>query len=371
MLIRTLIAALSALLFTVSAALLVGSPGVAAAPSWTWPVQGEVLTGYRNGDDPYAGGQHRGVDIAAEQGTPVAAAAGGRVRFAGVAGSSGLTVSVRTADGRYDTSYLHLSSVSVREGEEVSAGDALGAVGVTGRRSVEAPHLHFGVRDAGSRHAYHDPLTFLHPPAARPAPQPPPEPVPVAAPVPVAPAPAPAPAPVRVPAGRRVGAPDRRPVRVPAAPRVRVPAGRRVRVPAGGRAPSSAPVAVGQGAPARVPNLGPAPAGLAHGAGAREGARPGAGASGSAVPSSRGEAAAGPAPGLVASGPGGSPAPARTPAAAGGDGGGSGPDLGWAAACLGLLLAAALLGRPGERQGGGEGAAVRLRALVKPLMGGR
>ena len=50
------------------------------------------------------------------------AAAGGEVRFAGTAGSSGLTVSVRTGDG-FDTSYLHLSSLAVRAGARVSAGE--------------------------------------------------------------------------------------------------------------------------------------------------------------------------------------------------------------------------------------------------------
>src|SRR4051812_31180159 len=78
--------------------------------AWVWPVQGEVITSYRNGDDPYAAGQHRGIDIAAEVGAPVVAATGGEVRFAGTVGSAGLTVSIRTADGHFDTSYLHLSS---------------------------------------------------------------------------------------------------------------------------------------------------------------------------------------------------------------------------------------------------------------------
>ncbi|MDQ3644042.1 MAG: M23 family metallopeptidase, partial [Actinomycetota bacterium] len=203
---------LAALLLTVSVSLLLSSPPVGAVPGWSWPVEGEVLTGYRNGDDPYEGGQHRGIDIAAQAGTPVGAAAAGTVRFAGAAGSSGLTVSVRTSDGTLDTSYLHLSAVAVREGDEVSAGQRLGAVGATGRRSVEAPHLHFGVRDAGSRHAYHDPLSYLPPQAPRAHPEPPRVPVPVTEPVPVPVAPAPVrdPDPVRVPAGRRVRLPAER-----------------------------------------------------------------------------------------------------------------------------------------------------------------
>lgn len=124
-----------------------------AAGAWTWPVAGEVITRYRNGPDPYAGGQHRGIDIAAPAGTVVRSAAAGMVTFSGTAGSSGLTVAVRTADHRFDTSYLHLASASVSKGDRVEAGARLGAVGTSGRRSAVRPHLHFGVRDAGSRHA--------------------------------------------------------------------------------------------------------------------------------------------------------------------------------------------------------------------------
>src|SRR2546423_8378272 len=152
------------------AALLV-CPQAAASPTWQWPVEGRVITPYRNAADPYAGGQHRGIDIAAPVGTPVVAAAAGTVTFAGPAGSSGLTVAVRTDDG-FDTSYLHLSAIRVRAGELVAAGADLGAVGTSGRRSAAEPHLHLGVREAGSRFAYRDPLDFLPPPpAASPAPK--------------------------------------------------------------------------------------------------------------------------------------------------------------------------------------------------------
>ena len=147
---------------------LVAPPAQAQAGGWIWPVDGEVITPYRNGDDPYAAGQHRGIDIAAPAGERVVAATAGTVTFAGVAGSSGLTVAVRTADGAYDTSYLHLSSRAVERDDVLRAGDTIGAVGTSGRRSAEAPHLHFGVRDAGDRHAYLDPLGLLGP---RPAPR--------------------------------------------------------------------------------------------------------------------------------------------------------------------------------------------------------
>jgi murein DD-endopeptidase MepM/ murein hydrolase activator NlpD len=275
-------------------ALGVPPPAAAAVEGWAWPVRGAVLTPYRNGADPYAGGQHRGIDVAAPVGTVVVAAAAGTVRFAGVAGSSGLTVSIRTADGRLDTSYLHLSAASVRRGERVGRGDRLGAVGTSGRRSAAAPHLHFGVRDAGSRHRYRDPLEFLGPapgPGAR-VPQAPPAAVPVA----VRPgrAPRPEPSPRRVPARRPRGVPARRPAPIP----IPGPSPRRVPEPAPRMRPAPAPAARRRGAPARVPAAGPA-------------------ADAPPVPAPR--------PGA---------APARRPS-------GVGPSLGLALACLGLLLAAA------------------------------
>ena len=163
------------------------------------------------------------------------AAASGEVLFAGTAGSSGLTVSVRTGDG-FDTSYLHLSALAVRTGSRVSAGDRVGAVGTTGTRSAAEPHLHFGVREAGTRHAYRDPLTLLPPaPAAPPATEPRPAPAPVPAPAPPTPTTAPAPRPAPSLAAHRA--------------RSSTAAG----APASGRAPRGAP------APRRTPTGAPAP----------------------------------------------------------------------------------------------------------------
>src|SRR5215207_1191560 len=245
---RRLLLILTAFLFLAGA--------IAAAPAeaaWLWPVRGEVITQYRNGSDPYAGGQHRGIDIAAPVGTPVAAAAAGEVRFAGTAGSSGLTVSVRTGDG-YDTSYLHLSSIAVRAGAHVSSGERLGAIGTSGERSAAAPHLHFGVREAGSRYAYVDPLSLL-PPAVAPPPSETPKPGPVPAPAPLGPSLAPAPR--RAP--RPAPAPGRAPSPHPA------PRGTPRLVPAPGRAPSPQPAPRGTPrlvpSPGRAPSLQPAPRG--------------------------------------------------------------------------------------------------------------
>jgi hypothetical protein len=389
---------------------------------WTWPVRGEVITPYRNGGDPYASGQHRGIDIAAATGTTVVAATSGEVRFAGTAGSSGLTVSVRTADGRYDTSYLHLSSTSVREGDRVAAGQPLGAVGTSGTRSATEPHLHFGVRDAGSRHAYHDPLGFLPPPTATQPPRGAPAPEP--APVPISPAPAPAPAapvtrrvPVRAPAPRRV--PVGAPRRVPAEGPRRVPAGAPRRVPAGvpRRVPAGVPRRVPAGVPRRVPAAEPlrVPAGEPIRVPAREPLRVPAGGPGRAPVGARSQPARAPsrvpttvphnapagdagrspagAPGFAPAGapqhepanadpasletstPHDSAAPrnSRAPAEPGSTRTQphSGPDLGLLAACLGLLAAAALLGLTGDGRKATRESRHRIARVFRPLLGRR
>jgi Peptidase family M23 len=341
------------------AALLVSVP--AARADWVWPVQGEVITPYRNGDDPYAAGQHRGIDIAAPTGTPVVAAAGGQVRFAGTAGSSGLTVSIRTADGLFDTSYLHLSSIAVHKGVRVAAGDQVGAVGMTGKRSAAAPHLHFGVRDAGTDHGYHDPLAFLPPPPV-PAERPRPAPAPGPQPVPHFPLSGPAPAPVARPNARRPiprQAPRAHPHRIPLPAPRGAPAPRDAPAPGGAPAPrhashpepasrrspaphrTPAPLA----APEHAPHLHPAPHGAPREAPALE--RP------------RGPAPAGQR--TAAAGPRANPAEPSTP----------GPDLGYALACVGLLLAAAVLGLSEDGRQATRRSGARLAGVLRPLLGRR
>ena len=361
---------------------------------WVWPVHGEVITPYRNGTDPYASGQHRGIDIAAAGGTTVVAAAGGEVRFAGTAGTSGLTVSVRTADGRYDTSYLHLSSTSVREGDRVAAGERLGAVGTTGTRSASAPHLHFGVRDAGSRHGYHDPLALLPPPPATEPPRGAPAPEPVPAPVRPAPEPAPVhvpatrPIPVPAPSPRRVptGAPRRVPAgeprRVPAGEPRRVPVGEPRRVPAGEprRVPAGEPRRVPSGVPRRVPAGEPlsAPRRVPVGAPGRvpvgdPGRAPGREPGRLPAPA-RPNLPAPELPDLPAKAPLGVPVDRANEGSTGrsaehADPSSPGPDLGLLAACLGLLAAAALLGLTGDGRRATRETRHRIARALQPRLG--
>jgi hypothetical protein len=347
-----------ALVATVAAVLLIAAP---ARADWVWPVSGKVITPYRNGDDPYAAGQHRGIDIAAAQGTTVVAAAGGEVRFAGTAGSSGVTVSIRTADGRFDTSYLHLASIAVRKSQIVAAGERVGTVGTTGVRSAEQPHLHFGVRDAGSKHSYHDPLAFLPPPALAPEP---PRPTPAPSPVPEPLTPEPG----RAPAARPVPAVRPTPRRVPAARPTPRPAPEAHPAPKPRAAPRRAPQGAPRGVPLprTAPHVSPRRLPLPRTAPRRAPNRP---RSPSPLPTPAPRTA--PAPGGAQT-RGGAPtrgeAPARSPAPTPSS---SRPDLGYALACLGLLAAAALLGLSEDGRQVTRRSRDRVAGALRPLMGRR
>lgn len=91
---------------------------------------------------------HAGLDLAAAEGTPVAAASDGRVVLAGDLYFSGGTVLLDHGAGLF-TQYFHLSRIDVKEGDDVVKGARLGASGHTGR--VTGPHLHWGARLHGAR----------------------------------------------------------------------------------------------------------------------------------------------------------------------------------------------------------------------------
>jgi murein DD-endopeptidase MepM/ murein hydrolase activator NlpD len=114
------------------------------------PAEGEISTEY--GVRRYYNGEwaadyyHRGLDFAAYEGSPVRAAADGRVGLVGrvVDGFElhGNTVGIDHGQG-VTTMYLHLSAIEVSEGQMVRAGDIIGRVGATG--IATGPHLHWGL----------------------------------------------------------------------------------------------------------------------------------------------------------------------------------------------------------------------------------
>ncbi len=105
----------------------------------------------------FRGGLHHdGIDIAAAEGTSIAAGADGRVLYAddGLPGYGNMII-IRHV-GEYSTVYAHCRELMVKKGDFVSAGEAIATVGQTGRAS--GPHLHFEVR-AGKKPV--DPAGFL------------------------------------------------------------------------------------------------------------------------------------------------------------------------------------------------------------------
>ncbi|MDP2321652.1 MAG: peptidoglycan DD-metalloendopeptidase family protein [Acidobacteriota bacterium] len=89
---------------------------------------------------------HNGVDYGANTGAPVVSVAPGVVTLAGWTNGGGRTVKVRHPNG-YETEYLHLSSIAVRQGARISQGQLVGLVGMTGLAT--GPHLHYGLKKGG------------------------------------------------------------------------------------------------------------------------------------------------------------------------------------------------------------------------------
>lgn len=126
---------------------------VAGAPvAMIWPLKGRLSSGY----GPRGRRKHKGVDIPARKGTPVKAAAKGKVAYSGNGMRGYGKVIVLKHDDDLSTVYAHNSALLTSMGEWVEQGQVIARVGSTGRST--GPHLHFEVRVRG---VARDPLEYL------------------------------------------------------------------------------------------------------------------------------------------------------------------------------------------------------------------
>lgn len=128
---------------------------------FSWPIIGKLMSRFGRRFHPIhkRSAMHTGLDIAASYGTPVKAADGGQVIYAGWRGGYGKTVMVDHGNRNGKnlvTLYGHMSRIAVSNGSAVSKGQVVGYEGSTGYST--GPHLHFEVRENG---APVNPLNYL------------------------------------------------------------------------------------------------------------------------------------------------------------------------------------------------------------------
>ena len=137
--------------------------GTKARPTWLptgsfrWPVSGRVTSYFGGRKSPGGIGStnHKGIDIAAPRGTPVYAADGGTVTYAGWMSGYGYLVRINHGNG-YETYYGHNSSLTVSVGQKVYKGQQIARVGSTGNSTGN--HCHFEIRYNG---VAKNPLNYL------------------------------------------------------------------------------------------------------------------------------------------------------------------------------------------------------------------
>ena len=125
-------------------------PPANSSIAWKWPTNGKIIQGFSNAD-----GGNKGIDISGSKGQAVYAAAGGRVVYAGNAlrGYGNLIIIKHNDD--FLSAYAHNDSISVKDQQDVRAGDQIAQMGSTGTNSVK---LHFEIRYKGKSV---DPVRYL------------------------------------------------------------------------------------------------------------------------------------------------------------------------------------------------------------------
>ena len=111
--------------------------------SFILPVTGTVTSRYGQREETeVVSANHQGIDIGANEGTPIYASMAGTVTVSSEEGEYGKHIDITNGDVL--TRYAHCSKLLVKEGEEVKPGDKIAEVGSTGNST--GPHLHFEIR---------------------------------------------------------------------------------------------------------------------------------------------------------------------------------------------------------------------------------
>lgn len=118
------------------------------------PVRGSITSRY-GAREAIRDHTHKGLDIAAKTGTPIKAAASGKVTYSGTMGGYGNLIIIDHGNG-VTTRYGHCNKLYKKVGAEVNAGDVIAAVGNTGNST--GSHLHFEIRKDG---IYVNPSQYL------------------------------------------------------------------------------------------------------------------------------------------------------------------------------------------------------------------
>ncbi|TDQ56671.1 lipoprotein NlpD [Mesocricetibacter intestinalis] len=145
-------AAVGAVGGAVTAGTAAGTVPVAAVSNirWQWPAEGRIVQGFSNSD-----GGNKGIDIGGSKGQAVYAAAAGRVVYAGNALRGYGNLIIIKHDDDFLSAYAHNDSISVRDQQEVRAGQQIAKMGNSGTNSVK---LHFEIRYRGKSV---DPMRYL------------------------------------------------------------------------------------------------------------------------------------------------------------------------------------------------------------------
>ena len=126
-------------------------PQRSGSGTWLFPIKARYIIsdyfGYRVAPTAGASTNHKGIDVACAYGTPIYAADGGTVTFAGRRGAYGLLIIINHGGG-YESWYGHESEIDVKVGEEVYQGKVIGKVGSTGVST--GPHVHFEIHYQGT-----------------------------------------------------------------------------------------------------------------------------------------------------------------------------------------------------------------------------